>query len=359
MTVDLSRPEGLDIVKRLIKVSDIVVENRGPGTMEKLGLAYEVLKEIKPDIIMVRMPGFGLSGPYKDFRSFGSQLDNFAGLAFITGYRDRDATQYVGTVHADASGGAMGALSALMALHYRNRTGKSQLIELSQLEAVIPQLGEYIMDWTLNQHIPKNLGNRDSSAIQGCYRCKGADRWVNITVTSDEEWEGFCQALGNPSWCQEEKFSDALSRYQNHDELDNLIEQWTTQHDNYEVMHILQKKGVPAGPVMDERDCYSDPHLMERGFFQELTQADCGTHLYPGIAWKMTKTGNKIRRSPCLFGEHNEYVYKKVIGVSAEEYTELEKAGHIGMDFDLSMPKTKVSKLKSGVKEYVQEGSRT
>jgi len=339
MTVDLRRPEGLDIFKRLVKVSDVVIENNGPGTMEKLGLTYEVLKEVKPDIIMVRMPGFGLTGPYKDFRSYGSQLDNFVGQALLMGYRDTDASLMSGTVHADATGGATAALAVLMALHYHNRTGKGQFIELAQIETLIPQFGEYIMDWTLNQHIQDNPGNRHPSAVQGCYRCQGEDRWVNITISSDEEWEGFCRALGNPSWCKDERFSDVLSRYKNHDELDKFIEEWTTRHDNYEVMHLLQREGVPAGSLMDERDCYSDPHLKERGFFQELTQVDTGTYLYPGLTWKMTGTPNKIRRPPCLFGEHNEYVYRQVIGVSDEEYAELEKAGHIGMDYDLAKAK--------------------
>lgn len=333
MTVDLSRPEGVDIFKRLVKVSDVVIENRGPGTMDKLGLGYEVLKKVKPDIIMVRMPGFGLTGPYNDFRSFGSQLDNFCGMAYLMGYRDMKAPLMSGTVYADAVGGAMAALAVLMSLRYRQRTRKGQFIEVAQIEALIPQFGESIMDWTLNQHIQRNPGNRDYSSVQGCYRCKGEDRWVSITITTDAEWAGFCRALGDPAWCKNEKFSDTMNRHKNHDELDKLIEKWTTQHDNYEVMHLLQKERVPAGPVMDERDCYADPQLGKRRFFQELTHTDTGTYLYPGTAWKMSKTSNKIRRPPALFGEHNEYVYKRIIGVSDEEYAELEKTGHIGMDF--------------------------
>ena len=333
MTADLRRPEGLDIFKRLIKVSDVFIENNGPGTVEKLGISYEVLKEIKNDLIMVRMPGFGLSGPYSGYRTFGSQLDNFCGMACLMGYRDSDPSTISGTVFADATGGGNAALAIMMALDYRHRTGKGQFIEVAQIESLMPQFGEYIMDWTLNQHIQPNPGNRHPSASQGCYRCKGEDRWVNITINSDEEWEGFRRALGNPLWCQDERFSTVVSRYQHHDELDKLIEGWTTRYDNYEVMHILQGEGVPAGPVMDERDVFSDPQVEEREFLQEMTQAECGTHRYAGLSWKMSKTPNQLRLPPCLLGEHNEYVYKQVIGVSDEEYDELEKEGHIGMDF--------------------------
>lgn len=339
MTVNLRSPKGIDIFKRLVRASDAVIESRGPGTMEKLGIGYEVLKEVKRDIIMVSMPAFGLTGPYKDFRSYGYQLDAFAGMFYLMGYRDSDVSSMSGTVYADATAGTGAALALLMALHYRNHTGKGLFLELAQVETLIHQFGESIMDWTMNQQLQEKLGNRRPSAVQGCYRCKGEDRWVNITITSDEEWEGFLRALGNPAWSKDKRFSDALSRYRNHDELDKFIEEWTTQHDDHEVMLILQREGVPAGPVMNERDCFRDPHLEEREFFEEIDHVDCGTHLYPGVAWRMDKTPNQIRRPACCLGEHNEHVYKKIIGVSDEEYVDLERAGHIGMNFDLPTPK--------------------
>jgi crotonobetainyl-CoA:carnitine CoA-transferase CaiB-like acyl-CoA transferase len=159
-----------------------------------------------------------------------------------------------------------------------------------------------------------------------------------ITVYSDDDWRGFCRALGNPPWSQEERFSDALSRWKNQDELDKLIEEWTLRHDHVAVMHLLQKEGVACGPVEDQRDAYNDTQLKDRGFFEQLTHVDCGTHLYPGMLYKLSKTPLSIRLPPCRLGEHNEYVYKKVIGVSDQEYAALEKAGHIGMDFDPSIP---------------------
>jgi crotonobetainyl-CoA:carnitine CoA-transferase CaiB-like acyl-CoA transferase len=144
--------------------------------------------------------------------------------------------------------------------------------------------------------------------------------------------------MGNPPWTKEERFSDCLSRWKNHEALDKLIEEWTVEHDHYAIAHLLQREGVPAGPVMDEADAYNDPHLKEQGFFNQLTQVDCGTHLYPGLAWRLSKVPNKLRLPPCRLGEHNEYIYKKVIGVSDEEYARLEKEGHIGMDFVPEIP---------------------
>ena len=232
--------------------------------------------------------------------------------------------------------------AALAALHYRNRTGKGQFIDMSQHENLIGQLGEVVMDYTMNGRIQKTMGNRDPQAAPcGCYRCKGEDRWVNITVYSDEEWQGFCHALGNPSWTKDVRFSNTLSRWKNQDDLDKYVEKWTLQHDNYEVMEILQKEGVPSAPVMNEKDCFEDPHIKARHFYEMATHPEAGpapdygpgTHLYPGVAWKLSKTPGRIYRHPPCLGEHNEYVYKQLIGVSEEEYAELEKEGHIGMDF--------------------------
>lgn len=227
----------------------------------------------------------------------------------------------------------------VMALHCRNRTGKGQFFPIAQAETFMPQLGEAIMDFVMNRRVHERIGNRDiRGAIQGCYRSKGEDHWVNITISSEEEWQGFCRALGNPNWAKDPKFSDLLSRYRNHDELDRLIEGWTSQHDHYAIMHMLQKEGVPAAPVMDERDVLSDPHLRERSFFQEITQQECGTHPYPGLAWRMSKTPNRLRLPPVLLGEHNEYVYKQLLGVSDNEYAELQEEGHIGIDFAPEIP---------------------
>ena len=332
--IDLTRPEGKDVFRKLIQVSDVFYENNAPQVMENLGLTYEVLKEWKPDIIYLRMPGLGLTGPYRDFPGFGAQLDALGGHMLLKGYPGRDATFTTGEIyHCDACAGATAAFAVLCALHFRSRTGKGQLIDLSQIESFIPQLGEIFMDYTMNQREQTSFGNRDPfTAPQGCYRCQGDDRWVVISVTSDGEWEGLCRAMGNPPWTNEQRFVTNRGRLNNHDELDELIEKWTLSHDNYEVMHILQNEGVPAGPVMDQRDAYHDPQLRARGFFEDVTHPETGTHSYPGMLWKMSKSPLSIRRpAPCL-GEHNEYVFKEIIGLSEEEMVKLEKELVIGGD---------------------------
>jgi crotonobetainyl-CoA:carnitine CoA-transferase CaiB-like acyl-CoA transferase len=160
----------------------------------------------------------------------------------------------------------------------------------------------------------------------------GEDKWVAISVSSEEEWQGLCRALGNPPWSKEERFSKALNRLKNQDELDKYIEEWTCRHDHYEVMYILQKEGIAAGPVLDQRDAFHNAHLVNRGFFEMVSHREAGTHLYPGMLWKMSETPLSIRKPPPCLGEHNNYVFKEVLGMSNEEIVELEKEKLIGGD---------------------------
>jgi len=332
--MDLSRPEGVEVFKKLIAVSDVFLESNAAATVEKLGITYDALKKVRPDLVYLTMPGLGASGPHKYCSLFGAQLQALAGHTWLTGYPDLDLTTTQSLLfHCDASSGATAAFAVLCALNYRRRTGKGQYIDMAQIETIIPHLGEAMMDYSMNRRVQTAMGNRHPSmAPHGVYRCRGEDRWVAIAVGSEEEWDGFCRALGNPSWAAEESFSTVLGRLQNQDELDRLIEEWTMCHDNYEVMYILQQEGVPAGPVLDQRDAYHDAQLASRGFFEVVRHREAGTHLYPGMLWKMEGTPLSIRKPPPCLGEHNEYVFRELMGMSESEVLELEQQQIIGGD---------------------------
>jgi crotonobetainyl-CoA:carnitine CoA-transferase CaiB-like acyl-CoA transferase len=335
MTVDYMRPEGLQILKRLIAKSDIFIENNAYGVVKRLGLGYEEVSEVKPDIIMISMPGFGNSGPYRDRVALGRHLECIAGHTMLRGYRDADPTWTTEVYHCDASAGGIAAFAALTALHYRQRTGKGQFVDVAQVETIVPQLGEFVMDYVMNSRLQEPLGNRDPWAAPcGLYPCRGEDRWVAITVFTDEEWQGLVRAMGSPSWSEDRRFSSTTDRWRHQDDLDAHIAEWTQERDDYEVMRLLQAEKVAAGALMDEKDCYSDPHVRERGFFEQVDHAECGTHLYPGVLWKMSGTPLHIRKPPCRLGGDNEYVYKTLLGVSDQEYSELEREGHIGTEYD-------------------------
>jgi crotonobetainyl-CoA:carnitine CoA-transferase CaiB-like acyl-CoA transferase len=336
VTIDLKQPRGREMLERLIKECDIFYENNVTETMEKLNISYDMLKAIRPDIIMVRVPAYGSVGPYRNYRALGVHLESVIGHSLIRGYRDSDPSTNSAIYMGDYAAGVQGAFAVMAALHYRKRTGKGQFIELSQAENAVSFLAEAVMDYTLNGRLQGTQGNRNhfGSAPCGAFPAKGENCWINITVSTDSEWRGLCEAMGNPDWCKDERYSDQYSRWKNADQLEEELAQWTVQHDKYEGFHLLQSHGVPAGPVMHAGDAHSDPHVKERDFFNRITHPEAGTHNYPGFIFNMSRTPPVVRNPPCCLGEHNEYVYKEILKVSDREYAELEAEGHIGMDFD-------------------------
>ncbi len=290
VTLNLKSPSGLKIIKELAKTADVLVENFEPEVMPALGLDYETLEKINPRLVMTSVSGFGQSGPYRDYPAYGTTLEQHAGFSSIMGYPDSGPHRTHSTYPDPVA--SINAVSAIMlALWHRRRTGKGQYIDLAQIESSVCLLGEVILDYSMNKREPQRIGNRHQfMAPQGCYRCKGDDMWVAITVANDEEWQVFIKAVGNPPWTKEERFADQLNRWKNQDELDKLIGEWTIQHDHYKVMHILQKAGVAAGTALNARELLSDPQLRERKYFVEHTHPEAGTHLYPGFPVKLSKT---------------------------------------------------------------------
>ena len=333
MTVDLLRPEGRAIFDRLVEISDVLVENNPTETMTKLGISYDELKEINPGFIMLRMPAYGNIGPYQNHRSLGIHIEGVIGHSLLRGYPDLDAGANTQVYMADAAAGVGGAFAVGCALNHRRRTGEGQLVELSQAENAVPFLGQAFMDFTMNGRSQATLGNRHPTALQGVYPCCGDDQWVAITIFDDRDWELFVEAVGAPEWSNSEEFATHDSRRSNHDALDGYIAAWTRGHDHREAMEILQSHGVAAGAVLNQRDAFEDVHLEARGMFEEASQEDVGTHLYPRAPFKMSQSDVRIRRGPVRLGQDNEYVYKTLLKLSDGEYDELVEAGHIGDEY--------------------------
>ena len=334
VTADLTTPEGQDLFRQLIRVADVFVENNVPSTIERLHLTYEELVETRPDLIALRMPAYGLSGKYKNYRSYGVQLEGTAGHTWLRGYPDLDPSARDDVYLGDAAAGVSGAFAVLGALRHRRRTGKGQLIEFAQAENFIPYLGEAIMDYTMNGRVHETLGNRHpTKAPNGVYPCKGADRWVTISVGNDAEWRGLRQAMGDPAWAKAPLFSNSVARWKNQDELDRQLTEWTAQRTPDDAVKCLQGAGVPAGAVLDDADLLRDPQINSMNYFKEFTHVDTGTHKYPGLMWSTENVENELRTPPCRLGEHNEAVYKDLLAYSDEEYVRLEELAHIGMDY--------------------------
>ena len=334
MTVDLTRPEGHDIARQLVTLSDVIVENNSLGVMARLGLDYDTLRGWKPDIIYVAMPSFGCTGPYRTFQGFGSNVEALCGLTAIRGYADLDLRASTPVYYMDAASGAGAAFAVLCALHYRQRTGQGQFIDFAQAENMLPHIGEFFMDAAMNGRDAAPMGNHHPTmAPHNCYPCQGEDTWLVIAVATDAEWQRLYHALGNPTWATAKKFATLHGRLQHQDELDCHLAVWTATLDARTAMEHLQAHGVAAGMVFSEPEAYADPHLNARGFFETVTHRECGTHRYPGMLWKMSKMPSSIRSAACCLGEHNDYVYRDLLGMSDAEITRLRQEGHIGESY--------------------------
>ncbi len=344
MTVDFNQREGIEIIQRIVAVSDIAIENNAPDTVDKLGFGYEVLRRVKPDLVMVRMPAYGLTGPHRNYRSLGAHLEGTAGHTHIRGYPDTDPTATEDVYFGDAAASLGAAYAAVLSLHEARRTGRGQLIEFAQVENLVPFFGELFLDYQMNGRIATRGGNDYYDwAPHNTYPTAGRDRWIAIAVGSEEHWRGLVQAMnssagpskdsGFASLAGDPRFVTRQSRFQHRRELDEIVARWTSQRLGRWLMELLQRHGVPAGVVNDDHDACEDRHLAARGFFETLEHRDCGVHRYPGLVWKLARTPNAIRLPPPCLGEHNPCAYRELLGIAEAEYRRLEAAGHIGEEY--------------------------
>ena len=331
VTADVPHPRGKALIQELVGICDVVIENFRAGTMERRGLGYEALRRLRPDIIVVSMPAFGNTGPWRDFIQYGIGQEQLGGIASMTGYLGEEAPMKSGVNFGDPISGAHAAGAVMAALLHRRRTGKGVFVDLSQLESTICLIGEHLLAYQMNGRSPANRGNRHPvHAPHGVYRCRGEDSWVTIAVTSDAEWRRLCGAMDAPELADDPRFADLVSRHRHQDELDPIISGWTQSRDPYEVTNALQRAGVAATPVLSGRDIFNDPHYQERGLLELVDHPSTGPYLLPGLAWKMSKSPGAVRWPSPLLGEHNRYVYGELLGMSDRDVDLLEAEGVIG-----------------------------
>jgi len=323
VTIDLSRPEGVALAKRIVAVSDVVLENMRAGVMDKLGLGYNDLVKVNPDIVMLSASGFGSAGPYREYAGYAPIFAAFGGLAYLTGYEDGPPNAMSGVM--DLRIGTTAAFAILAVLLNRQRTGEGQYIDLSSSECISALVGPQLMEYTMNKRSPFRSGNQDSiMAPHNCYRCKGDDKWISIAVATDDEWMALCRAMGCPEWCRDETFSSVYNRWQNRAKLDELIGKWTINYTHYEIMELLQRVGVAAMPSFSAEEILSDPHVRARGAITEVQHPVLGMKVVVNPSWKHSETPARIHRASPLLGEHNEEVFGDLLGMSKEEIKKLQ-----------------------------------
>ena len=322
LTLNLADPRGVDLLLRLAATCDVVIENFTPRVLEQFGLTYERFREVRPDIIMVRMPGFGLTGPWRDRPGFAASMEQVSGLAWVTGYRN-------GTPNipgaCDPLAGGHAAFAVITALADRERTGQGQHIELAMLDMAANLVAEQVVEFHSYGHLMTCDGNRGPDAApQGVYRASDGE-WVAVAVETDEEWDALCRAL---AW--DAPYAKVADRRGAHDAIDAHLADWCSARTQKEALRILGAAGVPVEPVVNAYDADKDEQMNGRGFWEPVEHPIVGELRYPGWPMRITPGPRRWYRAPApLLGQHNAEVLGE-IGVTADELDGLRQAGIIG-----------------------------
>jgi crotonobetainyl-CoA:carnitine CoA-transferase CaiB-like acyl-CoA transferase len=332
ITLDMSHPEAREIALKLVSLSDVIVENFSPRVMSNWGLNYEKLREVREDLIMLRMSGMGQTGPWKDFTAFGPTVQSLGGLTYLTSY-NKESPVGLGYSHADVISGIYGSIAVLAALEDRDQTGRGQQIDLSEYEAVCSLIGPALLAAATNSNQILPRGNRAShipGGPYGCYKCLGEDRWCAIAVFDESEWQALCKASGHADWAKDDRFSTLSMRKDHAEELDILIEAWTSKARAEDVMELLQSVGVPVGVVQNAEDLAKDPQLQARAFFVELEHPSLRKTVADRSPIRIEGISVRDWKSAPLMGSENRYVYLELLGLTEAELDAYIKKGVIG-----------------------------
>lgn len=330
LALNLKTAAGKELFLRLVAESDVVMENFSARAMPSLGLDYEALKRVNERIVYISMPGFGSSGPYRDWVSYGPSLEPMTGLAALLGY-DADEARNTCVALPDATGGVTAALAILLTLRRRQESGIGAWIDLSQHEAATALLGEYFIEQQMTGRPAEVLGNAHVDyAPSGVYRCAGEDDWIHVAARDEAEWGALAAEAGR-SWGDDRRFATSAARLEHRAELDAAIEEWTVAQDKRRLMGRLQEAGVPAGAVLTAPELLADPQLGQRGYWAELEELDAGRRTYPGTPIRMEAgrpAAHDWTPSPGL-GQDNDAVLGELLGLDAETLDRLREQGVI------------------------------
>jgi benzylsuccinate CoA-transferase BbsF subunit len=323
VTLDLAKPAGVKLAKRLALISDVVVDNLRSGAMARLGLGYESLRKKRPDIIVLSSSSRGQEGPQWDYGGYATIHHAIGGGAYITGYPDDAPSHSLGDVDLINATGA--AFAVLAALYHRAQTGEGQFIDYSQCEGVSSLNGDVLLGYEMTSQVPERMGNAHPIyAPHNVYRCWGVDRWLALEIHSDEEFATLAKVIDRLELTQDRRFATMDARKKNEAELDKTIGDWVRLRDRDWMVNEFCKAGLAAAPSRDGQDLYADPHLRARGAFVTIDHPEIGQLELAGVPWKMSDTEPVLNRAPML-GEHNDYVLRKLLGLSRKDITALRK----------------------------------
>ncbi|MDQ0256303.1 formyl-CoA transferase/succinyl-CoA--D-citramalate CoA-transferase [Evansella vedderi] len=326
ITLNLRVKEGQELFKQLVREADAIIENFRPGTLEKWGLSYEILKEINPGIVMVRTSGFGQTGPYKDRAGFGSVGEAMGGLRYVTGFPDRPPSR-IGISIGDTLAALFATIGCLTALYEKKESGKGQVVDTAIYEAVFSVMESIIPDYLLTGYIRERMGNiLPGVAPSNIYLTKD-DTYIVIGANADGVFKRLCQAMGRPELSDHPKYATHHARSENMKELDLLIEDWTRTLSAETSLKLLEEHGVPSGLIYSAKEILEDPQYKSRDMIITTQHEHLGDFPMPGIVPKLSRTPGKVRHvGPESIGKHNEYVYKQILKISENEMNRLKES---------------------------------
>ena len=330
LCMDVTQPRGKEAFLKLVEKADIVTDNFRPGTMQRFGFDHESLSAINPRIITLSSTAYGYTGPWRRAGSRARTVDAACGLSYLTGYEGGPSMR-ASNNYMDHSVGNNVAYALLLALYRRKKTGKGMRVDLTMLETGVSAVGPAILE--AQRGITRDrLGCAHWwKAPHNVYPARDDDRWIVIVISSDEEWEKLKKAMGEPGWAEDARFATALARWQNRHELDELVGEWTAQHDDLELAEELQGRGIPAGACMTARDLVNDPHLQERDYLWEFANPqarEVGPRIFAGRPF--TDSGNPMSLNKVAgLGENNEAILSELAGLSPSEIKGMEADGVI------------------------------
>ncbi len=325
ITINLKTDAGRDLAKQLAGVADVVVENFSAGVMDRLRLGYGHLQPLNPKLIYVSMSGYGHDGPRKAWTSMNMNLQAYTGLMMVTG-AEEDPPTAIANSWNDYIGGLHACFGILQTLTERTKTGRGAKIDLSQFECSVSTFGPLLLSSIVNQTVPPRFGNRSLvAAPQGVYRCTGSDEWCAISIQNDDQWRAFIAAVGNPSWAREDRFATLQGRLGHHDDLDNLVESWTSRLSNIEVERCLKEAGVPAERMRRIPEVLNGPDRAQ--VFHPWDDPQGGSELTTGDPFSFSMSLLSPLRPAPMLGEHTKEALSEWLGLSENDIRELKDQG--------------------------------
>lgn len=329
ITLDMRLPEGAKILKQLVEKVDVMVENFQPGTLEKWGLGWDTLKEINPRLVMVRISGYGQTGPYRDRPGFGRIGNAFGGLSFLAGYPDRPPVTPGSATIPDYMAGLYGALGVMLALKARERTGRGQMIDIGLYEPIFRILDELAPAYGYKGLVRQRMGPGTVNVVPHSHYPTKDGRWIAIACTSDKIYERLAVAMNEPHMAEPRNWGTLANRERDREEVDRRVGEWTAKHDRDELMRICEEAQVPCGPLYSIDEIFQDPQYAHRGNILKMQDERVGELPIPNLVPRLSDTPGRVNWLGPSLGEHNDEVFKGLLDMSDEEIRRLGEAGVI------------------------------